>query len=147
MAGYVYAPNAEIDPDEMKAIESVARDYCESWYTGDAESMALCLHPEWDNFGLVNRVIDSRTQYIDTEHLTHSQQVQLTGTGAGVADPGDRPIEITLLTAKHHLASVKVVLKGMTDLLHLIRFPEGWRIVHTIWTLEGGVIANATTDI
>jgi hypothetical protein len=147
MAGYVYAPNAELDPGEVKAIESVARDYCEAWYTGDAERMALCLHPEWDNFGLVNRVIDTRTQYVDTEHLTHSQQVQLTGTGAGVADPKDRRIEITVLTAKHHLASVKVVLTDMTDLLHLIRFPEGWKIVHTVWTLEGGVIANATTDI
>lgn len=64
-----------------------------------------------------------------------------------MADPEDRRIEVTVLMPKHHLASVKVVLKGMTDLLHTIRFPERWRVVHTIWTLEGGVIANATTDV
>ncbi len=147
MAGYVYAPNAEVDPREMEEIEAVSRDYCEAWYAGDAERMARCLHRERDNFRLVNRVIDTRADFIDTEHITHSQFVQLTGTGAGVADPGDRPMEITVLAATHHLASVKVVSEGMTDLNHLIRFPEGWRIVHTVWTLEGGVIANATTDI
>ena len=147
MAGYVYAPDAELDSLQISAIEEVSRDYWEAWYSGDAELMERCLHPDWDNWGLVHRILDTRTEYVDTERLTRSQQVELTRTGIGGASPEERVIEVTVLAATHHLASVKTVGRGMTDFLHLIRFPEGWRIVHTIWTLEGGVIANASTDI
>ena len=147
MAGYVYAPEAELDSAEMRAIEKVSRDYWEAWYAGDAERMRACLHPDWDSLGLVRRIVDDRTEYTDTERLTQSQQVELTGRGVGQADPDDRIFEIEVLAATHHLASVKTKGKGMTDLLHLIRFPDGWRIVHTIWTLDGGLIANASTDM
>lgn len=147
MAGFVYAPDAVLDSSEIEAIESVSRSYWEAWYTGDADRMRGCVHPDWDNWGLVRRIIDTRTEYIDTELITRSQFLELVGRGVGYSDPNDRFVEVEVLVATHHLASVRTVGNGMIDLLHLIRFPEGWRIVHTIWSLEGGVIANATTDI
>lgn len=34
----------------------------------------------------------------------------------------------------------------MVDYLHLMRFPDGWKIVQSVWCLEGGVVANLTSD-
>jgi hypothetical protein len=147
VAGYVYAPNPEVDSSDIEAIKNVSRDYWESWYTGDAELMGRCLHPEWDCQGLIHRIVDERTDYIASEVITRSEQLQLTEAGLGVIDQEDWIVEIDVLAATHHLAAVKTVGKGMIDFLHLMKFPEGWRVIQTIWTLEGGVIANATTDI
>lgn len=147
MAGYVYAPEAKIDAEDMEAIKRVARDYWEAWYTGDPERMGRCLHPEWNCQGLVHRVVDERTDYIAPELITRSEQIQLTAAGLGVIDPEEWIVEIDVLAATHHLAAVKTVGKGMIDILNLMKFPEGWRVIQTIWTLEGGLLANATTDI
>lgn len=147
MAGYVYAPDVELDEAELEAIASVARDLWEAWYTGDADTMQRCFHPDFYSHELVRKVIDSRTEFIATDSLPLTELVEMTGAGVGLADPGDREVQVTVLDATHHLASVKTVEANQTHFFHLIRFPEGWKIVQAIHTHNGGVIPNQTFDI
>ena len=51
-----------------------------------------------------------------------------------------------VLAATHHLASAEVISAEMIDLLHLVRMPEGWRIIHALWTILGGGIMTASSD-
>lgn len=146
MAGHVYAPDATVSSDDLDSIAQVARDYWEAWYSGDAGRMERCLHPDLDKRALVRRLLDTRTEYIASDLTTRSAMVALTESGLGLSEHEEPPVEITVLAAFHHLASVRADGEGMTDLLHLMKFPEGWRIVHAVWTLHGGVIANATYD-
>lgn len=146
MPGHVYAPNVDLGPEDLEAVEEVSRGYWQAWYTGDVELMGRCLHPELDKRALVRRVLDKRAELIDSDLTTRSGMLGLTEAAVGQTDNEDRNIEITVLAALHHLASVRASGNGMTDLLHLMKFPEGWRIVHSIWTLDGGTIATATYD-
>lgn len=146
MPGYVYAPNTDLEQDDLSAVEEVSRKYWEAWYTGDVELMRQCLHPDLDKRSLVRLVLDSRAALINSDLTTRSTMLDLTRAGVGETDTEDQSIEITVLAALHYLASVKASGNGMTDLLHLMKFPEGWRIIHSVWTLDGGVIANATYD-
>ena len=90
MAGYVYAPDAELDGAELDAIAGVASDLWEAWYTGDADLMQRCFHPDFCSHALVRKVIDTRTEFIATDSIPLAELVEMTGAGVGVADPGDR---------------------------------------------------------
>ena len=146
MSGYTYAPDAELSDEDRQAIDAVCLDYAEGWFDADVERMGRSLHPELDKRGLVRRVVDARHEFIAPEPISRSRMLELTGAGVGRMSRDDRTIQVEILAAKHHLASARIELGVMTDLLHLMRFPDGWKIVHSIWTLAGGVIANSTTD-
>ena len=146
MAGYGYMPEVEAGEEERSAIRAACLDYIESWYTQDRERMRGCLHPDLDKRGLVRRRIDTRAEFIAPAPTTASALVELTELGVGRTPAEERYVEITILSTRHHLASAQVESAYMYDLLQLMRFPDGWKIVQSIWTLKGGVIANVTTD-
>jgi len=145
--GYVHAPDAELDSADIEAIERAASEYWEAWYTGDTERLRATLHPDFELRGLARRILDTRTNYIATDVVTQSELVYLAGLGLGLTDPEKRLSEVTVLAATHYVASVKTVGEGQTHLLHLMRLPEGWKIVGAIFSHEGGVIPNQTFDI
>ena len=147
MAGFVYAPDAELDPAEIEEIERVSRDLWSAWHQADGDLMQRCVHPDLDARGLTRRVVDSRTEFIAPDVVTPSELVAMTEAGLGVAELEGAAVDVTVLAATHHVASVKTVGDSQTNLFHLMRFPEGWRIVHAVWTLDGGVIPNSTTDV
>lgn len=146
MGGHVYAPDVELGPADLDAIRSTCLDYIESWYTADGERMSRCLHPDLDKRGMVRRVFDNRAEMLSAQSMTASGMARFTELGVGRTDPDDRRFDITILAATHHLASAQVVADFAIDLLHLMKFPEGWKIVQSAWCLSGGVIANMTTD-
>ena len=146
VAGYEYMPDIDASEEERSAIRAACLDYIESWYSQDAERMRGCLHPDLDKRGLVRRRIDTRAELIAPATTTASGLIELTELGVGRTPPDDRLAEITILTTRHHLASAEVESAHMYDLLQLMRLPDGWKIVQSIWTLKGGVIANVTTD-
>ena len=147
MAGFVYAPDAELGPADIEEIERVSRDLWRAWYEADGDLMRRCVHPELDGRGLTRRIIDSRTEFIAPDLITQSELVKMTEAGVGASESEEAAIDVGVLAATHHVASVKTVGNGQTNLFHLLRFPEGWRIVHAVWTLDGGVISNSTTDV
>ena len=146
MNGHVYAPEVEPDSTDIDAIHNACLDYIESWYDADPNRMRGCLHPDLDKRGMVRRIIDTRADEFATQPMTASWLLRLTELGLGTSDPDDRPIEITILDSIHHLASVKVIGNGFVDLLHLMKFPDGWKITQSSWSLTGGIVANMTTD-
>ena len=146
MAGYEYMPEVEANDEEVAEIRGACLDYIESWYTADADRMRRCLHPALDKRGLVRRRIDTRAEFVAPAPTTASALIELTELGVGRTPPEERHVEITVLSTRHHLASAQVESAYMFDLLQLMRFPDGWKIVQSIWTLKGGVIANVTTD-
>ena len=147
MAGFVYAPDAELDPAEIEEIERVSRDLWRAWHQADGDLMQRCVHPDLDARGLTRKVIDSRTELIAPDVLTRSELVVMTEAGVGATELEGASVDVTVLAATHHVASAKTVGNGQTNLFHLMRFPEGWRIVHAVWAFDGGVIPNSTTDI
>ena len=148
MPGHVYQPDAIPDAAELQAVENVCRDVWRAWYSGDAELTERCFHPDADGQGLVRRVIDTRTEFIAMNPVRTSQVIETTRLGLGVADPAEHVIEVTVLDVTHYAASAKTISRGQrTHYFHLLRFPEGWRIVQTIWANPGGVIPNQTTDL
>lgn len=147
MAGYEYATATEPTPEDLEGIRETSLDYIESWYTADADRMRHCLHPDLAKHGLVRQVIDTRTERIALSPTTAHALVEMTAAGVGRTEPADRFVDVEILAATHHLASTRVVSMHMIDMLQLMKFPEGWKIVHSIWGLKGGVIANETTDV
>lgn len=146
MAGYEYARDSELDEAELKAIREVAREYYASWFTGDEDGMRRCLHPDLDKRGMVRRAIGDR-ELIVAPATSASQMVEMTRVGVGLREPGHRRADVTIMDATHHLASAKVTSDQFVEFLHLLKFRDGWRIVHAVWTFHGGVIANETTDL
>jgi Putative lumazine-binding len=112
------------------AIRAVALDYVEGWFDGDAPRMERALHPE-----LVKRC--RGLEYGDPdalETLTARQMVDATANGEGRReDADDRRIDITITYLKGNVASVTCLCHRYADLLHLIRMPEGWKIVNAVW--------------
>lgn len=146
MAGYVYAPEEKLGPADLKDVEKVVRDYWEAWYTADVDRMQRALHPDSVEHTLNRRILDTRAPYIALDAETASGIVQMTGDRVGVA-PEDRAFDVEGLAATHYLASVESRSGGLINYLHLMRFPEGWRIIHSTWTHAGGVIPNQTFDM
>ncbi len=146
MSGYVYAPDVEPTPKEREAIIATCLDYVESWYDADEARMRRCLHPDLDKRGMVRHIIDTRAELVGPELTSASMMLELTRAGVGRPAADERLAEVAILVVRHHLASALVESNGMVDLLHLMRFQDGWKIVQSIWTLDGGVIANVTGD-
>jgi hypothetical protein len=61
--------------------------------------------------------------------------LELVRDGGGAQDKTDDPIEVTVLDLHHDIATVVVHSAQYREYLHLLRTPEGWRIVNAFWQL------------
>lgn len=115
------------------AIRAVVSDYIEGWFEGDAGRMERALHPE-----LVKRCRGIEGNDPDAlETLSAAEMIDATADGEGRReDAADRRIEIKIEYLSGDIASVTCLCHLFVDLLHLIRMPEGWRIVNAVWRLR-----------
>ena len=115
------------------AIQAVVSDYIEGWFDGDAGRMERALHPE-----LVKRCRGIEGDDPDAlETLSAAEMIEATADGEGRReDAADRRIEIKIEYLSGDIASVTCLCHVFVDLLHLIRMPEGWRIVNAVWRLR-----------
>ena len=146
MAGHAYAPDAELGSADIAAIEAVAREYWDSYYRSDGEGFEAIVHPDFELRGLTHRFLDTRADYVAVDVISRAEVAYLCGLGLGVSDAEQPRNEVTLLAATHYVASVKAVGRGQTHFLHLMRLPEGWKIVGAVYAVDGGVIPNQTFD-
>ena len=118
--------------DEL-AIETVVLDYVEGWFDGDAGRMTRALHPE-----LVKRCRGLEGGDPDAlETLSAPDMITATGNGVGrTEDASDRRIDVSVTYLDGGVAAVNCLCHRYVDLLHLIRMPEGWRIVNCAWRLR-----------
>ncbi len=118
---------------DEEAILATVSDYVEGWFDGDATRMQRALHPE-----LMKRCRGVEGDDPDAlETLTAREMIDATAEGLGRGeDAVDRQIEVEIEYLSGDIASVTCLNHRYVDLLHLIRMPEGWRIVNAAWRLR-----------
>jgi hypothetical protein len=123
----------EVKMNDDEAIRAVALDYIEGWFDGDAGRMERALHPE-----LVKRCRGIEGEDPDAlETLTAREMIDATAEGVGRGeDAEDRQIALEISHLSGEIAGVTCLCHRYVDLLHLIRMPEGWRIVNAVWRLR-----------
>lgn len=119
---------------DSAAIRAAALDYIEGWYEADADRMERAVHPE-----LAKRLHlrDPEAGRNFVRHSGASQLVVGTARGGGSdTPPPERRREVRILDVFRGAASVKVDAADWVDYLHLVRTPEGWRILNVLWELR-----------
>lgn len=116
---------------DRERITQAARDYIESWVTGDAERMRRCLHPRLAKRSLADDPTSGQVEEIGADDM-----VRWTREGRGTRHPAGAEIEI--LDVSDDIASVKVTSAPYVDLLHLARFGDAWLIVNVLWRPRDG---------
>ena len=108
------------------AIKTVIHDYYEAWWTGDPARMESALHPD-----LAKRALMPDGRSLDQD--TASSMVDWTARGTGRKHAGDQIVEVVLQDLDEAMAAVKVRTNVYVEYLHLVRLPEGWKILNVLW--------------
>ena len=134
---FVYVPSVHgqstVSDADKQAITQTALDYVEGWYEGNAERMERALHPD-----LAKRVV-----FTDERGRSRLEQMSAMGLVQGVKRGGgkDTPKEkqqkdITILDVFENAASVKAVMSGWIDYMHMAKVNGHWVIVNVLWELK-----------
>ena len=130
----VFAFNASAETDE-EMIRKAALDYVEGWYTGDAERMERCLHLD-----LAKRIVrhDAEQSRDKLDHLSAMTLVQYTRAGYGKKIPKEMQQKDVYILDIYDgkVASVKAVMSGWIDYLHVAKVDGDWKIVNVLWELK-----------
>jgi len=117
--------------DDREAVVATVRDYWEGWFDGDAGRMERALHPALTKTGVVEDASGWRT----TDPMTASDMVGWTGDGEGIAEkPADFAYDVVVCDLYHHIATVAVHSAIYREYLHLVKTPQGWRILNALYT-------------
>ena len=128
------APETKPSEADLAAIKATALDYAEGYYEGNAERMARALHPE-----LAKRIVrnDPQTGRSMLDGMGATVLVNIVARGGGKKTPPERQQkDVTVLDVFGNAASVKVVMDGWIDYLHIAKFDGRWVIVNVLWELK-----------
>ena len=138
IAGFVmFVPcvhgQTKVSDADREAITQTALDYVEGWYEANPERMERALHPD-----LAKRVV-----FTDEKGRSRLDQMSAMGLVQGVKRGGgkDTPKEkqqkdITILDVFENAASVKAVMSGWIDYMHMAKVNRRWVIVNVLWELK-----------
>ncbi len=121
-------------PEDEAAIRATALDYIEGWYTGDADRMEGCLHPD-----LAKRIVrhDEQWKRDRVENMGAMLLVQYTRAAYGTKTPkAEQQKDVTILDVFGNAASVKVVARDWVDYLHIGKVDGEWKIINVLWALK-----------
>ncbi|HKU76354.1 MAG TPA: nuclear transport factor 2 family protein [Pyrinomonadaceae bacterium] len=128
----VHAQTKPSDADRQ-AITQTALDYVEGWYEANPERMERALHPD-----LAKRVV-----FTDQKGRSRLEQMSAMGLVQGVKRGGGKDIpkenqqkDITILDVFENAASVKAVMSGWIDYMHIAKVNGRWVIVNVLWELK-----------
>ncbi len=133
-SGSVAVTPAKVDPEAEAAIRSTVLDD-EGLYDADAGRMGRALHPSlakrsWDLDQASRRAVRTTTA---------EQVINWTAAGEGRDDAlGDRTVDIEVIDVSADIASVVADTKLYHEYLHLVRVPDGWRILDVLWRYQDG---------
>lgn len=116
-------PGAQADRD---AIIATALDYFEGWFDGNVARMERALHPE----------LAKRAPSADGALRVTSAKEMIDGTRAGrgkARRPADLDIKVKVDDIYGDIAAATVNSAVYVEYLHLVRTPEGWKIVNTLY--------------
>ena len=115
--------------NESDAVVATALDYFEGWYDADLERVDRALHPE-----LVKRCgRPGRRRGPERHHEGGDARVR--PRGGGPEDRTEDRIEVEVMDIHHDIATAVVRSAQYREYIHLLRTPEGWRIVNAFWQL------------
>jgi len=118
-----------VTDEDRQAITQAAVDYAESWYTGDPARMERALHPE-----LAKRIVVTRDGKSRLEQMGAMTLVQGVKSGAGKNTPKEKMLkDVTILDTFGNTASVKLVMSGWIDYMHVAKYNGRWVIVNVLW--------------
>lgn len=121
-------------PADADLVRSVALDYIEGWYAGDAERMARAVHP-----ALVKRIVRTRDGQSTLQEMSAAELIAATARGGGRQTPPERRRrDVRILDIFGNTASVRIDADAWVDYLHLARVDGEWRIVNVLWELRSG---------
>jgi Putative lumazine-binding len=118
--------------DDHDAVVATVTDYWQGWFTGSAQRMQHALHPALTKTGAV---IDA-TGAAAIRVMTAEDMIGWTRDGVGVAEAGKHPdfaFEATVEDIHHQIATVTVRSGIYREYLHLVRTPDGWRILNALY--------------
>ncbi len=112
---------------EEAEIVAAALDYFEGWFDGDVTRIRRALHRELAKRALTEdgRTLDETT----TEWMLDATAKHLGKT----RDVPDRQIEVEVLDVYGDIATAVVRSAVYREYLHLVRMPDGWKIVNALW--------------
>ena len=113
------------------AIRQTALDYMEGWYAGDAERMERALHPD-----LAKRIVitDPKSGESRLSQMSAMGLVQATRAGYGKRTlPEKQQKDVVILDRFENAASVKGVMSGWIDYMHMAKWNGRWVIVNVLW--------------
>jgi hypothetical protein len=64
---------------------------------------------------------------------TKEMMLDFVRRGGGAEDKTDDPVEVTVVDIHHDIAAAVVRSAQYREYLHLLRTPDGWRIVNAFW--------------
>jgi len=121
--------------DEERAVVAAIEDYFFGWYDGDPVRMTRALRPDLAKRSHVAE--DGLTPNVGG--TTAGQMIDATAAGEGRrTDPAERRLRIEVDEIHGSIASARVHSVPYREFVHLVRTPEGWRIINTLWTRPDG---------
>lgn len=115
--------------DDDDAIRTTIDDYYLGWFDADGDRMARALHPELIKRGWLR---DKAGEWF-VEPDTRTTMVEASAAGRGRAtDPAARRYTTTV-HIHGDIAAAVVHAVPYVDYVHLVRTPDGWRIINVLW--------------
>jgi len=123
---------ATASPEDLAAIKATALDYAQSWYTGDADRMEKALSPD-----LAKRIVRTRDGHSRIDQMGAMALVQGVRAGYGTKTPKDQQLaDVTVLDVFGNTASVKCVMSGWVDYMHIGKVDGRWVIINVLWEMK-----------
>lgn len=136
LAATAAAQATDTKPSEadLAGIKAAALDYAEGCYEGKPERMERALHPE-----LAKRIVrnDPQTGRSVLEPMSASQLVNIIARGGCKSTPvEEQQKDVTILDVFGNAATVKLVMQGWVDYMHMVKFNGRWVIVNVLWEMK-----------
>ena len=110
------------DSPEVAAIEAVARDYIQGWYTGDVERIDRAFHDD-----LVKRIQSGG----ELRQVSKERMMEMTASGGG--EMPDPEFEIEVYDVSVDIATARTVSPEYIDYLQLAKTRDGWKIANVLF--------------
>ena len=116
---------------DSASIRRTALNYVEGWYEGSAERMERALHPE-----LAKRIVlvDEQSGKNWLSGMGATQLINGARRGGGKNTPTEQQQkDVFILDIYQNTASVKAVMSGWIDYMHMAKWNGEWKIVNVLW--------------
>ena len=124
------APTNPVSPQDDAGIRATIDDYYLGWYDADGTRMARALHPELAKRGW--HAIGAHETRVEPDTRTTMVDAAAAGVGRRSEEQG-REYRVEIHDVYGAVASATVHAVPFIDYLHLVRTPDGWRILNALW--------------